>query len=295
VDRLDEDGRPVGEIGSRLYDPDRTELVACPYADERKGHPMNRSALRQLGACWPDVVRAARWIVGQAPTVGGVWAAAITATALPHAWRDEEPVPRVLSALYKTSLGMSQATAALLLADDGVADVPFASLGDDEDFFRFLDAGRWLVGRDQACAGPEPMIRELVRALVDERPLEDPPRALRDVNVDGVRQTAVRVAGVQAVTLLGVAQCVGRGVRDGLDGSLAEGWLEGRAPAWLRSALSGPGRRPEHVRRLFPAGGTPTEVEELLASPPGTPGEWATAAAAASGRRQRECEARLLR
>lgn len=253
---------------------------------------MNRSALRQLGRCWPDVVRAARFVTGLAPTVSAAWAGAVTATAIPL-WIDTEPVPRVISVLYKTSLGMSQATAALLLADDGVADVPLAALGDDEDFFRFLDEGRWLVGRDQACAGPEPLIRELYRALVDDRPLDDPPPEV--AAAVGVRQLAVRVAGIQAVTLLGVAQCVGNGVRDGLEGSLGEAWLAGRAPAWLRSVLSGPGRRPEHVRRLFPADGVPAEVEALLADPPRTPGEWATRAVEASRRHRRECVDRLLR
>jgi hypothetical protein len=188
---------------------------------------------------------------------------------------------------------MSQTLTALLLADDGVADVPLASLGDDEDFFRFLDDGRWLVGRDQACAGPEPMIRELFRALVDDRPLDDPHPEV--ASADGIRQLAVRIAGIQAATLLGVAQCVGNGVRDGLEGSLGEAWLAGRSPAWLRSVLSGPGRRPEHVRRLFPEGGVPVEVEALLADPPRTPGEWATRAVEESGRRRRACVDQLLR
>ena len=40
------------------------------------------------------------------------------------------PIPVALAALYKTSLGLSQVTAALLLADDGVADAPLAELGD---------------------------------------------------------------------------------------------------------------------------------------------------------------------
>lgn len=279
VDRLDEDGRPVGEVGSRLYDRARTEIVACPYADARRGHPMNRSALRQVGACWPEVVVAARHLAGPAPTVHAASAAALTASAIPHAWPDGAPIPRVVSVLYKASLGMSQVTAALLLAEDGVADAPFASLGDDEAFFRYLDDGRWLVGRDQACAGPEALIRELYRAVATVEERAPRPEILAEVDLEAVRAIALEVAGLQAVTLLGVSSCLGRGVLDGLEGSIAEDWLAGRCPAWMRSVLAAPGRRPEHVRRLFTAGGTPAAVEGVLASAPATPAAWVRAAA----------------
>ena len=52
------DGRALGEISSLRYDPDRTEVVACPYADGRRGLPMNLSALRQLTGHWPAILAA---------------------------------------------------------------------------------------------------------------------------------------------------------------------------------------------------------------------------------------------
>lgn len=236
---------------------------------------MNRSALRQLGPCWPDVLALARFLAGPGPTVHGVFAAALTATAIPHAW-PTDPVPRMLSVLYKSSLGMSQITAGLLLADDGVADAPFASLGDDAAFFRFLDDGRWLVGRDQACAGPEALIRELFRAVaMSPEPARRPP-VLDGLDVDGLRSVAVDVAGRQALALLGTTECLAHGVRGGLEGSIADGWLAGSCPAWMRTVLATPGRRPEHVRRLFPEGACPPALERLLREPPATPGEWLT-------------------
>src|SRR5262249_48168109 len=41
----DEDGRPLGEVASPLYEHVTTDVVRCPYPDSRRGAPMNATAL----------------------------------------------------------------------------------------------------------------------------------------------------------------------------------------------------------------------------------------------------------
>jgi hypothetical protein len=59
ADRIDEDGRPCGELASRFYDEAATEVVACPYSGSRRGLPMNQTALRQAASVWPQVLAVA--------------------------------------------------------------------------------------------------------------------------------------------------------------------------------------------------------------------------------------------
>lgn len=268
---LDEDGRPVAEVGSVLYDTVTTEIVACPYADARRGGPMNHSALRQLGSCWSEVLALARGLAVAAPTAHDAFAAALAATAAPVAFDlafPDRPVPRALAALYKANLGMSQVLAGILLAADGVADQPLRALGDAHAFFAFLDQGRWLVGEEQVCAGPEPMIGQLFEAMAGGAG----ERAELPVAAPGLRETAVVVAGLQAATLLATQDALRRGDRSGFDGTAAAGWMQGRGPAWLRSVLGAPGRSVGHVARLFPTGGVPASVADFVAEGPASPG-----------------------
>ncbi|MCB9683682.1 MAG: hypothetical protein H6735_01415 [Alphaproteobacteria bacterium] len=171
-DLADEDGRPVGEVAATWYRDVVTDTVRCPYRDARHGGVMNRSALRQMGGVWPALLATFRALGGPEPRVIDAFRAAlvgISAPAAAHVAHPERPIPNGLAALYKTSLGLSQVTAALLLADDGVADAPLSELGDGVAFFRFLDDGRWLLGEEQVCAGSEAMIVEAWEGLLGRR------------------------------------------------------------------------------------------------------------------------------
>jgi hypothetical protein len=269
-DLVDGDGRALGEVSSPRYDPARTELVACPYADARRGQPMNLSALRQLAAPWPALPSTVRALAGPAPTVHRTWWVSLAGTVAPLLV--DGPVPVGLSALYKTSLGLSQVTASLLLAEDGVADAPFAELGDDAAFFAFLDDGRWLVGQQQVCAGTAPQIREIARALAGGPPLGGPILAPLDTpSIAALVDLAAAVVGLQAACIGAVYAAVRRGADDGLSGTPAEAWLA-RTPPWLRAWAAVPNRPPDQVRRLYPTGGTPDVVERFLAGGPATAG-----------------------
>lgn len=265
-DLLDEDGRPVGEIGSRRYDPEATELVQCPYADARQGNPMNHTALRQLSTVWPEVLRAAGALAGPTPTAHGAWRACIAGTRAPalHHHRYGTPVPRLLSALYKSSLGFSQVLTALLLSEPGLADVPLASLGTPDAFFALLDRERWLVGADQVCAGPRPMIEQMFEALATG--------GTASTALEGLAPLAPWIdqrtewIGVQ-VAFIGAVQDLARTRQ--LPHRAWRKWVQPGLPC-LRSVLARPGRSARHATRLFPSGGSPARVLAFLDQAPST-------------------------
>ena len=163
-DLLDEDGRPLGEKASAKYPTDATRVVTCPYADARRGGVMNVSALAQITEHWPDVLDA----LGSEGTVVSAWRATVAGLIAPVRFaldHPNEPVPTLLSAVYKTCLGFNQVLLHVLLSGD-VASRPLSDLGDSDSFLSLLDAGRFLVGREQVCAGPPQMIRAAFDALL---------------------------------------------------------------------------------------------------------------------------------
>lgn len=254
--RLDVDGRPVAEVASPLYSQVRTEEVACPYPDRRRGQLMNLSALRQLGPVWSDLLADTARAVGPTPTVAAAWRAVLRGLAL--TWSCPDPVPRLASVRFKTCLGYSQVLTALLLAQEGLAAAPFASLGSSDELFRLLDAGGWLLGDQQVCAGPGHRIAELADGLAGRlaHPLD--PLAAAQGAVAGER------VALQLTLLLRSLEAERQGRPLGLD--LVGRWRGASAPAWLRPALLRPDYRPDQVRRLF-EDHPPTSVQRLLSAP----------------------------
>lgn len=260
---VDVDGRPLGEVSSAAYDPATTEIAACPYADRRRGEPMNLTALAQLSGCWRALLGTVAALAGPSPTVHRAWWVATTCIAAPLV--GPRPVPVELAALYKTALGLSQATAALLLADDGVADVPLVALGDEDAFFAFLDDGEWLFGQVQVCAGSGPQIRQMYAALAGlGAPVGGVGPAFAALpGGPEIGAVGVEVVGLQAAYLTATRRAVRAGRAEGLDGSPAERWLQ-TPPPWLRALVAVPNRPIAHVLRLFPAGGAPPRVARFL-------------------------------
>lgn len=251
---VDEDGRPVAEVASPAFSSVHTDLVTCPYADVRAGGLMNRSALWQMTATWPDLLASLSALAGPEPTVSRAWSAAVTGIALPLV--SQEPVPRLTAALFKASLGLSQVFSALLLTDDGVADAPLSALGDAAAFFDALDQGRWLVGAQQVCAGSRPMIEQAFDALggrgVDRACPTEIANAIGRVGALPPTVVGLHVAHLASLQRL---HRLGQGAP-----------AEAHHP-WLRAVFAIPDRPPEHARRLFPAGGAPAALERYLALP----------------------------
>ena len=267
ADLLDADGRPCGELASPHYDSLPTELLACPYEGARRGGAMNASALRQVAAVWPAVLGCAAALAGPEASVFKAFRAAVAGTAAPVAWQRQHPgrpVPRVLSALFKTCLGFSQVLPALLMADEGVADSPLAGLGDARQFLAYLDEQRWLLGQVQVCAGSPAMIAAMFDAMCGRArpalaPELDPGSAWIDAAVAAVGLQLGYVLVLDALAARGISTAAARGER----------WrLDPRAP-WLRAAGMWPGQTPEHARRLFPTATRPSTVDDMIAAAAG--------------------------
>jgi len=167
ADRLDTDGRPLGEQASQHDLGD--DVVACPYPGPREGRPMNRAALRQVASHLTAIEeRLAGASAKAGATVAGAWAA--TAWATLPAGLAPAPVPAPAAAAYKACLGFRQVLGALLLSHD-LRSVPLAELGDADDFLGLLSREGWLLGRHQVCAGSPAQIRRLYDALASPRQL----------------------------------------------------------------------------------------------------------------------------
>lgn len=184
---LDEDGRPLGELAAGA----QVAHVRCPYADSRHGLPMNRSALDQIRAVWPQVLALfAGAAAREAQTVAGAWRASTACMAA--AALGPRPVPRAWSAAWKASLGYQQTFALLTLVHDR-GDTPLRALGTGPQFVAWCDREGLLVGHVEACAGPSGWIARGFEVLADPPPAPpfpvDPDRVAafqRDV-VDDMR------------------------------------------------------------------------------------------------------------
>lgn len=112
---------------------------------------MNLDALEQVRVSWSELQAlmsaAAAW---EAPTVLGGWRA--TSTCLALAATAPEPVPRVWSALWKTTLGYHQALLLLVLEHD-LGAAPLSSLGTGPQFAAWCARERLLFGQAEVCAG----------------------------------------------------------------------------------------------------------------------------------------------
>jgi hypothetical protein len=232
----DEDGRPLGEHSVR---PDARELSACPYDDRRRGQPMNTAALAQVVSQWGSILPLLGAAAAQQDgTVSGMWRA--TAGCVLAAPQAGTPVPRALSALYKTALGLNQALLRLLLATDGLAGRPATELGAGPAFAAWCDREGLLFGREQVCAGSPGQIGAAWDALLAATPGQTPVSA----------GAARAFADLQALQLAMMAATYQAQRRGEVVGSVGAAILRKRPFAWLDCP---PDRLPEHVGRLYAA------------------------------------------
>ncbi len=234
--RMDEDGRPCGEVGSDRYGEVATDVVACPYTGARKGGAMNASAWRQMGTCWKKVLSDWRVDVGPRPDLWRVWEVAIAGVVSPC--RHVEPVPRDVAVRFKASLGIGQVLTAVLLEEDGAGAARFADVATPKAWLDWLELDRWLVGEVQVCAGSPGAIAEVLGALGE---------GSDGASVDDRGDVAIVP---RAVALMVAEELAGRGR-----------WPQ--AP-WLRGVRFRPGRRPAHARRLLRS--EDSALETLLAA-----------------------------
>lgn len=161
---LDEDGRPIGEQASPLYDASRDRRLTFGDPRDATGLPCNVEALAQVRSVWPAILDALRAFEPDRPlTYGALFRKVMASTSLAKltAMRGS-PVSRAVSSLYKVTIGFSDLFAALLLDTTIDAD---AQIGAEELLFEWLDERPFLIGQRQVCAGSRAQIRAVWRAL----------------------------------------------------------------------------------------------------------------------------------
>lgn len=198
----DEEGRPLGE--SKLPPEQRPDVPLqqrpCPYAGSRHNHPrpMNVSALRQMSAHWQEALGGIALLRSmyceerkqERLRLVDVWrVAGLTTSLVPFAFlRGWSPVadgqlPAAVAVAYKAALGVSFTCEVML--SDGAA--PFDAPVDAETLYDFADRQKHFIGPQEVCAGPEAMVKDLLRLLVDGTGPRGDPAATAAVLSDGRR------------------------------------------------------------------------------------------------------------
>jgi hypothetical protein len=164
----DADGRPIreGRTPPEFRRDGEIEYRTCVYPGSRHGKPMNVSALKQTGACWPDILDALAQLrtMTKRDDLLGIWRVSQLGSALPWLFIFRgEPVPAYAAALSKATLGMgiwAQREQVSVLAG-GVAPrlTPTEILGAAEQ-------NGTLVGHTEVCSAPKNMLIEFFEALV---------------------------------------------------------------------------------------------------------------------------------
>ena len=150
----------------------------CRYPDGRGRleAPMNIAALRRVTATWPETLRLwndyrIRVTQGRAPTVAECFRIATTTKWLAlAAFLRGEPVSETLASAHKAGLGFSKMMFVVGLAAPHRVDEPMRDVFSPQSFFELTDAGDFLVGTRQVCAGPRKMIEEAFVALAHPGP-----------------------------------------------------------------------------------------------------------------------------
>ena len=246
----DDEGRPLTEMADRL---DVDEEVACPYSGPRRGLPMNRAALAQVGRYWPRLLREVRVRMPREGRLQQAFQMCLECVCAPLLCSGA--VPAYVAVRYKACVGFCQVFAWLLLEQ---GDQRLEEMGSGAEFLAWMEAGEWLRGSRQVCAGSGHQIATLFEAFC-----QGEGGALG-------RSPVLEVVGLQAALALRTYE---RLVDEPADRSLGCRLLaEGRAP-WLFAATSRPGGSADLALRFFAGEKAGPGVTRFLASGPLVHGE----------------------
>jgi hypothetical protein len=196
-DVLDEEGRPLHE--RRAPSVAKTgvpmELQSCPYHDERRGLPMNVSALEQLTRYFPAAAASVAAFRGMTGKIERPWEGMLLALLdllssptlqLLQARDPNRRVSGLAAGGYKLAAGYFDALRRILDLDAREKKHPATAAG----FLDFVREHRLLIGPSEACAGPWEHITALSRMFLDAAPPPVPPDPLR---VEVARTLAAQV------------------------------------------------------------------------------------------------------
>lgn len=170
----DDEGRPVAErrAPSAVKAGAPMELRACPYHDERKGHPMNVSALAQitryLEPVLDEIATFRATAAESAPTWPNVFAAVVDQLAGPalHLLQAEDPdapVPALRAVGHKLAAGYYGLVQGLVVEEAWGRGGPVSVA----TFLEFVRVRKGLLGASEVCAGPPGMIARASAVLID--------------------------------------------------------------------------------------------------------------------------------
>lgn len=245
--RRDGDGRCLLEQAAPGYQAGLNS--ACPYSDSRLGASMNSEALEQVQRHWGAVCRQVHQLTPARATLQQAFQVSLELVS-PPLLRDCDPVPVSEAVTYKACIGFCQVFCWLVMADDAAGHQPLSEFGEASSFFAWLDAGGWLRGSQQVCAGSNDQISALYRLFC------------HGSGTSLKLSPVLQAVALQAALLLATREAMGRG--EALQGSWSHRMLtQGRAP-WLYAVTARPQAQPEWARRLLPAGHTSGVLESFL-------------------------------
>ncbi|MCA9576230.1 MAG: hypothetical protein R3B40_06490 [Polyangiales bacterium] len=284
---VDEEGRPLAEQASPLYDATARQEEKLTFGDARDATslPCNLAALAQVHRAWPDLLGALSGLDATEEDSTGRALQRVSAgvrLAPLVALREGRPATVYEAALYKLSLGFGDVCAALLLEERVDADDPTPPV---ETLDALLDTGGWLIGRTQVCAGSRAQIRRAWRALALSAPQAAgvPPSPL----VAALHATWFQEALGALLELEALAAAAAGAAREALlDGrgeplhagtASASAGLGGalfraaRAPLWVEALRAVPAAGAAHASLLYPSAKVPESLREFITSAAGAP------------------------
>jgi len=169
-DTRDDENRPLNErrAPASARQGVVSELRACPYHDERKGSPINVTALAQTTRHLEAVARDVARFRGSVPEQHGwdpMLVTVVDSLSAPGLFLLRHPglgrVPAETAVAYKVAAGFFGALRHLLELEmrETIPVTP-------EGFLGFVARERLLIGPSEACAGPPGMIRRLTEIIM---------------------------------------------------------------------------------------------------------------------------------
>ncbi|MDE1715949.1 hypothetical protein PWG14_26145 [Chromobacterium amazonense] len=179
--------RPLGE---EIAPPDAREgvemlAVKCDYEGSRFHHslPMNLSSLRQFGKHWHIVLptisllreqHQIRRSGSEKVSMADLWFISKLCQLLPaYLIRrefdtvDPDSIPVVPSIIYRISLGMHRIVHISLIKQMASGGNPAAPSLDSDAYYHIAEAAGLLVGRNSVCAGPQAMVEQAYRSMIE--------------------------------------------------------------------------------------------------------------------------------
>ncbi|ACR31397.2 hypothetical protein [Burkholderia glumae] len=185
--------RPLGEEIAPAESREGVEIEAmrCEYEGSRFHHelPMNISSLRQFGKHWHLVLptiatlreeycrRRGQSGAARAVSMTDLWIISKLCQLLPaylirrrEKRIDPDEIPVVPSIIYRISLGMHRIVHISLIKCMAAGSDPDAPCLPAEAYYKIAEGAGLLVGRNSVCAGPEIMVGQAYRAMIEPQP-----------------------------------------------------------------------------------------------------------------------------